>query len=94
MLPLLRKAVARLKPPPLSSNAVGDHTLREFEVCIRVLVRVDILSKPLQSPYEGPVKVLDRGEYAFSLDVGGKSKRISLDRLKPCFQEADSTGRK
>lgn len=57
-------------------------------------MKTDVTKMPLQPPYEGLNKVLKREEHSFSLDVGGKPKAISLDRLMPFLQEADDTEKK
>ena len=40
---------------------------------------------PLTPPYEGPFRVLHRGEKVFELDIGGRKETVSIDRLKPAF---------
>jgi len=41
----------------------------------------------LQTPYEGPFLVLTHGEKHFTLDVGGRREKISIDRLKPAHMD-------
>ena len=48
-------------------------------------VRNDTVKLPLQHPYDGPFKVLNRTAKHFTLDIAGKKKVISLDRLKPAY---------
>jgi hypothetical protein len=38
---------------------------------------------PLSQPYAGPYKVLRRSSKTFSLDIGGRTETVSVDRLKP-----------
>lgn len=80
----LREQVGRLAPAPNSwhrqqspavPSALGSS---EF-----VFVRRDGHKTPLQTPYNGPFKVLERGPKAFKIDYGGRTELISLDRLKP-----------
>lgn len=52
-----------------------------------VFVRVDAVKTPLQSPYTGPHQVIRRGEKTFVLNVNGKSKELSVDRLKAASLE-------
>ena len=41
--------------------------------------------KPLQAPYNGPFKMLQRTDKHFTLEISGKKKVVSLDRLKPAY---------
>ena len=43
--------------------------------------------KPLQTPYVGPFRVLDRFDKFFVVEVGSREERISVDRLKPALVE-------
>lgn len=73
----LREAVLRLKAPPNPGEVNGYS---------HILMRTDANQRSLQPPYEGPYKVLEHGELAFSLNVGGKLKAVFLDRLTSFFQ--------
>lgn len=44
---------------------------------------------PLHCPYEGPFKVLQPGDKTFTLDRGGRSEVVSIDRLKPAHVDID-----
>ena len=48
-------------------------------------VRRDGTKGPLQRPYSGPYAVLTPGDKTFLIDIGGRSERISVDRIKPAF---------
>ncbi|TWW75360.1 hypothetical protein D4764_13G0000220 [Takifugu flavidus] len=48
-----------------------------------VFVRHDAHRSPLRPPYDGPFRVLETGAKSFVLDMGGRSERVTLDRLKP-----------
>ncbi|KAG5887224.1 hypothetical protein JTB14_010805 [Gonioctena quinquepunctata] len=52
-----------------------------------VFMRTDSIKNPLQTPYSGPYKVLERTEKYYGILVNGKKKNISIDRLKPAFLE-------
>ena len=55
----------------------------EIKSCPYVWIRIDRVKRPLEAPYQGPYKVLQRHEAANQLLVKGKVVIISLDRLKP-----------
>ncbi|GFV69566.1 integrase catalytic domain-containing protein [Trichonephila clavipes] len=50
-----------------------------------VFLRRDMLRRPLQQPYDGPFKVLQRKDKVFFLDINGKRVSASIDRCKPAF---------
>ncbi|GFU72891.1 transposon Tf2-8 polyprotein [Trichonephila clavipes] len=50
-----------------------------------VFLRRDMLRRPLQQPYDGPLKVLQRKDKVFFLDINGKRVSVSIDRCKPAF---------
>ena len=53
--------------------------------CTFVFVRHDPVKKSLQPPYDGPFQVLRRHDKHYTLDICGKEKVISLDRLKSAY---------
>ena len=46
---------------------------------------------PLTRPYDGPFRVLEKGEKFFRIKVGAKEQVVTVDRLKPAFGFADPT---
>ena len=48
-----------------------------------VFVRHDAHRGPLRPPYDGPFRVLQRGDKSLVVDVGGRPETISVDRVKP-----------
>ncbi|GFW94148.1 integrase catalytic domain-containing protein [Trichonephila clavipes] len=50
-----------------------------------VFLRRDMLCRPLQQPYDGPFKVLQRKDKVFFLDINGKRVSVSIERCKPAF---------
>ena len=59
----------------------------ELPTATHVLVRVDAHKSPLQAPYKGPFKVLERHVKYFKLDLGNREDTVSIDRLKPAFMD-------
>ncbi|GFV05471.1 transposon Tf2-11 polyprotein [Trichonephila clavipes] len=50
-----------------------------------IFLRRDMLRRPLQQPYDGPFKVLQRKDKVFFLDINGKRVSVSIDRCKSAF---------
>ena len=81
---LLKSVMQRLKPIPVRPHPRRKvYISKALATCTHVFVRHDAIRKPLQSPYDGPYKVLQRKEKYFVVDAKGKQDTISLDRLKP-----------
>lgn len=75
-----------LKPKdPMHHAKANIFVQQELKDCQYVYVRIDMVKKPLQRPYEGPYKVLDRSEKFFDLLIKGKKQRVTIDRIKPAF---------
>jgi predicted NAD-dependent protein-ADP-ribosyltransferase YbiA (DUF1768 family) len=69
-------------PPAEKQHVYVDPALHK---CSHVFVRVDRVKRPLQRPYEGPFKVLDRRPKYFVVSYKGKRETISIDRLKTAW---------
>ncbi|GFW62341.1 integrase catalytic domain-containing protein [Trichonephila clavipes] len=50
-----------------------------------VFLHRDMLRRPLQPPYDGPFKVLQRNDKVFFLDINGKRVSVSINRCKPAI---------
>ena len=72
---------APLRPHPATKSYLSDELLR----CTHVFVRHDAIRKPLQSPYDGPYKILNRTDKHFTLQLQDRTDMVSLDRLKPAY---------
>ncbi|CAD6230173.1 GSCOCG00012150001-RA-CDS, partial [Cotesia congregata] len=60
--------------------------LRNLDTCSHVFVRCDKVKAPLEAPYIGPYKVLNRiSDRVYTLDIDGEEKNISIERLKPAY---------
>lgn len=82
----LKVRMAKVKPVPSSHHDhVSVFVSPEFTNCTHVFVRKDSVKKPLQHPYDGPFRVINRSNKYFTVDIAGKQNNISLDRLKPAF---------
>ncbi len=53
-----------------------------------VFVRRDAVESPLQSPYDGPYRVVSRTKKHFTIEIKGKHEIISVNRLKGAHLEA------
>ena len=51
-----------------------------------VFVRHGARRTPLTRPYDGPFRVLEKGEKFFHIKVGAKEQVVTVDRLKPALQ--------
>jgi len=79
----LKTTMKKLQPPSVRRHQQRKtHIHKDLHTCPFVFVRNDTVKKPLQPPYDGPFKVLHRTDKHFTVDIAGKKKVISLDRLK------------
>ncbi|GBO04253.1 Gag-Pol polyprotein [Araneus ventricosus] len=82
----LQHIMHKLRPVPASShNRENVFIHKDLPNSSHVFVRHDRVRRNLQSPYQGPYKVLSKSDKLFKLLVNGKSSFISVDRLKPAF---------
>lgn len=85
----LRSSMQSLTPAPASAHCQpGSFIHPGLTSCTHVFVRHGGVRKPLQSPYDGPYRVLERSAKYFTVLVRNRSTTISLDRLKPCFLQS------
>ena len=78
----LRSFMQQLKPTPTRSVSRYSHVDPALNTSSHVFIRVDAVRKPLQPPYEGPFRVVERKEKYFVVDRHGSQQSISIDRLK------------
>lgn len=77
-------------PVPTSQHGLPQsHAPSDLKAAEYVFIRHDAHRGPLYPPYDGPFRVLEAGDKAFLVDVGGKPDYISLDRLKPAHLDLD-----
>lgn len=58
---------------------------QDLMTCSHVFLRTDAVRKPLQTPYEGPYKVLSRNGKVFIIQLHKRQSAVSVDRLKPAY---------
>ena len=76
--------------PPHRHSRHKAYVSKDLAHCTHVFVRHDATQTPLQPPYDGPYKVMERGDKTFTITVNGQQKVVSLDRLKPAHVEDSS----
>lgn len=89
----LRQTIRQLRP--IAPDWHGGQTRRnyvprELSTATHVFVRVDAHRRPLQAPYQGPFKVVERHDKFYKLDLGTRQDTVSIDRLKPAFLDEAS----
>lgn len=86
----LKSTMEKIKPCPASNHA--NHkpfVFKDLNSCEHVFVRKDMVTSPLTPPYDGPFKVLKRSPKAFKIELKGRSPYVTIDRLKPAYQERE-----
>lgn len=84
----LRDQVRSFVPVPTSQHgAVSTSVPANLQQAKFVFICRDAHCTPLQRPYEGPIKVIQPCPKTFQVDIGGETKTISVDRLKPAHTE-------
>ncbi|XP_055522871.1 uncharacterized protein LOC129717051 [Wyeomyia smithii] len=82
----LHRIFDNLKPIATEHHATSKVFVhRELKDCRYVFLRIDMVKKPLQQPYQGPYEVVKRDEKIFDLIINSKQQRVSIDRIKPAF---------
>jgi len=68
---------------PRSREVKANHVNEKLMKSDFVWVRLDRVKKPLEAPYQGPYKVLQRNNTTFTLEMRGAPATVSIERLKP-----------
>lgn len=64
----------------------GPFVLKDLQSCSHVFVTEDAVKKPLQPPYNGPFRVVERiSDRLFAIEILGRITNISTERLKPAY---------
>ena len=58
-----------------------------------VFTRHDAVCKPLQSPYDGPYRILKRTDKHFTIAINNRNDTVSIDRLKPAYLDIEQPER-
>ncbi|XP_076384577.1 uncharacterized protein LOC143263678, partial [Megalopta genalis] len=82
----LRKHFATLAPTPGSNHSTKRvFVFKDLATAEHVFVRNDAVRGILQPPYDGPYRVLERGDRTYSLSIRDKAVTVTIDRLKPAY---------
>ena len=88
----MRDIAGRLVPAPEAwhgtRTTASTRGLPEAEY---IFVRRDAAHGPLQKPYTGPYRVLQRQEKFYVIQCGERQESVSVDRLKPANADPDRT---
>ncbi|BHF66082.1 hypothetical protein SprV_0200909600 [Sparganum proliferum] len=87
----LRQAMTHLRATPPRAPTSNSYIDPNLLTCSFVFVRVDSVRRPLRQPYDGPFRVLSRTDKHFTIDRGGRTDVVSVDRLKAAHTEPLST---
>ncbi|BHF63018.1 hypothetical protein SprV_0200600700 [Sparganum proliferum] len=87
----LRQVMTHLRATPPRAPTSKSYIDPNLLTCSFVFVRVDSVRRPLQQPYDGPFRVLSRTDMHFTIDHGGRTDVVSVDRLKAAYTEPFST---
>lgn len=68
---------------------------KDLKTCSHVFLLDDSVQPPLKTPYDGPFEVIGRSDKHFDIKVGGKTIRVSIDRVKTAHMaNEDNSGKK
>ncbi|EFA12072.1 uncharacterized protein LOC103314496 [Tribolium castaneum] len=80
----LRQQMRDLRPTPATNHDVHKKVFvhKELSKCSHVFLRDDAVRRPLQPPYTGPHKIIQRNNKTFKIDVNGRQVTVNVDRVK------------
>nr|VZI01907.1 unnamed protein product [Spirometra erinaceieuropaei] len=84
---LLRQFMRSLSPVPPRTPMTESYVQKDLDKCTHVFVRCDRVRQPLESPYEGPFRVLARNAKTFRILRSDKEDVVSVDRVKAAVAE-------
>ncbi|XP_066600154.1 uncharacterized protein [Prorops nasuta] len=82
-----RELMQALRPTPTAHhNQAKMFILKDLQTCSHVFIRADHTRRPLEPPYMGPYKIINRlSDRVYQIQIDGKSKNISIERIKPAY---------
>nr|VZH92784.1 unnamed protein product [Spirometra erinaceieuropaei] len=83
----LRQYMRSLSPVPPRAPMTESYVEKDLDKCTHVFVRCDRVRQPLESPYEGPFRVLARNTKTFRILRNDKEDVVSVDRVKAAVAE-------
>nr|VZI03512.1 unnamed protein product [Spirometra erinaceieuropaei] len=83
----LRQFMRSLSPVPPRTPMTESYVEKDLDKCTHVFVRCDRVRQPLESPYEGPFRVLARNTKTFRILRNDKEDVVSVDRVKAAVAE-------
>ncbi|CAB0037095.1 unnamed protein product [Trichogramma brassicae] len=85
----LRQLFRDIKPVPASRHlSKKPFVHKDLPSCTHVFKRIDRIRKPLEPPYCGPHRIINRiDERTYNIEIDGEDKVISTDQLKPAYLE-------
>ena len=90
----LKTTMQQLQAPPVRPQQQrSSHIPNGLLTGTHAFVRNDAVCKPLQSPYDGPYKVLSRSDKHFTPEIHGQRRTVSVDRLKPAHMATPTTAK-
>ncbi|BHF82345.1 hypothetical protein SprV_0802548200 [Sparganum proliferum] len=78
----LRQFMRSLSPVPPRTPVTGSYVEKDLGKCTHVFVRCDRVRQPLESPYEGPFRVLARNAKTCRILRGDKENVDTICRVK------------
>ncbi|CAH8500953.1 unnamed protein product [Schistosoma haematobium] len=78
------ESIRSVKP---RTQKVKSFVPNELDKCSHVFVRNDRIRQPLQTPYDGPFKIIRKDTKTVTVERAGKHDTVSIDRVKPAFLE-------
>nr|VZI08533.1 unnamed protein product [Spirometra erinaceieuropaei] len=83
----LRQFMRWLSPVPPRAPMTESYVEKDLDKCTHVFVQCDRVCQPLESPYEGPFRVLARKTKTFRILRSDKEDVVSVDRVKAAVAE-------
>ncbi|BHF66831.1 hypothetical protein SprV_0200985400 [Sparganum proliferum] len=83
----LRQFMRSLSPVPPRAPMTESYVEKDLDNCTHVFVQCDRVRQPLESPYEGPFRVLARNAKTCRILRSDKEDVVSVDRVKAAVAE-------